>query len=165
MQRPAIVPVVIACSAAIGVCEKGQQRLRALHLTCDAAPRHRAGSGCLRCGHQRVRKFQQSQQASSLLRARRNQTMAPDVGDSCFAPDVSAPSAAISACAKGRPAQPALQPLRAVQHHGIAPEVLMRRAAVSAGENGQPCHRACLLLRALQHQELLGKDLSWTLHL
>jgi len=32
MQRPAIVPVVIAYSAAISVCEKGLQHQRALHL-------------------------------------------------------------------------------------------------------------------------------------
>ena len=32
MQRHAIVPVVIAYSAAVSVCEKGQQRQQALHL-------------------------------------------------------------------------------------------------------------------------------------
>jgi len=83
-------PDVSTRSAAFSAGEKGPAGPSELtSLKCDAALCHRAGCGhLLRC-HKRVRKGQQHQQASHLVRATRRHAIVPEV---------SAYSAAISVC-------------------------------------------------------------------
>ena len=54
----------------------------------------------------------------------------PDVGDSCYAPGVSAHNAALGACAEGQSGPHDLRHLRAMQHHDVVPEGITYRAAI-----------------------------------
>jgi len=80
MRRRVIVPDVVLYSADISGCERSAAPAGLMSPMCDAAPCHRAGGGFPRCCHQRVRKVEQHQQYSHLLRAMRRHDVAPIVG-------------------------------------------------------------------------------------
>jgi len=129
MQRPAIVPVGIAYSAAISACKMSQQHRQGLtSLTCDAAPGHRARCVHLQCCHQRARRRQQHQHTLHLLRARQRHAIVPEVF---------AYSAAFGACGRCQQHQQALTCLRAMRRHVIAPDVFAYSDALSACEKCQ----------------------------